>query len=61
MLMVCCEWWVLEVLIIYAGLLGVTSLAAEVVIVNIINFIFIIPLGINLATSGLVCKYLSEG
>jgi MATE family multidrug resistance protein len=61
MLMLCCEWWIFEILTIFSGLLGVTQLAAEVVIVNIITFIFMIPLGISYAASALTGNYLGEG
>jgi len=61
MLMLCCEWWIFEILTIFSGLLGVTQLATEVVIVNIITFIFMIPLGISYAASALTGNYLGEG
>ena len=61
MLMLCCEWWIFEILTIFSGLLGVTQLAAEVVIVNCITFIFMIPLGISYAASALTGNYLGEG
>ena len=34
MLMLCFEWWCFEILAIFAGLLGVKMLAADVIIVN---------------------------
>jgi len=61
MLMLCCEWWIFEILTIFSGLLGVTQLATEVVIVNCITFIFMIPLGISYAASALTGNYLGEG
>ena len=40
MLMLCLEWWALEFLDLYAGIIGVHTLAAYVVQCQIVNFIF---------------------
>ena len=61
MCMLCFEWWAFELLAIFSGLLSVGDLAAEVVIINIITFIFMIPLGISYSASGLVGSSLGEG
>jgi multidrug resistance protein, MATE family len=61
MLMLCFEWWAFELLAIFAGLLGVNELAAEVVIINMVTFIFMLPLGISYAASALTGNYLGEG
>lgn len=60
MLMLCCEWWIFELLAIFTGLLGVDQLAAEVVIINLIAFVFMIPLGISYSASALTGNYLGE-
>ena len=60
MLMLCFEWWAFELLAIFTGLLGVKDLAAEVVIINMISFIFMLPLGISYAASGLTGLYLGK-
>jgi len=60
MLMLCFEWWAFELLAIFTGLLGVNELAAEVVIINIITFIFMLPLGISYSASALTGNYLGE-
>ena len=60
MLMLCFEWWAFELLAIFTGLLGVKQLAAEVVIINMVSFIFMLPLGISYAASALVGNYLGE-
>jgi len=61
MLMLCFEWWCFELLAIFTGLLGVGELAAEVVIINMIAFIFMLPLGISYSASALTGNYLGEG
>jgi MATE family multidrug resistance protein len=61
MLMLCFEWWAFEFLAIFAGLLSVNDLAAEVVIINMITFIFMLPLGISYSASALTGNYLGEG
>ena len=60
MLMLCCEWWIFEILAIFSGLLSVDQLAAEVVIINLITFIFMLPLGISYSASALTGNYLGE-
>lgn len=61
MLMLCFEWWAFELLAIFTGLIGVNDLAAEVVIINMISFIFMLPLGISYSASALTGNYLGEG
>ena len=61
MLMLCFEWWAFELLAIFTGLLGVNELAAEVVIINMVSFIFMLPLGISYSASALTGNYLGEG
>ena len=48
MFMLCFEWWAFELL------------AAEVVIINIVTFIFMLPLGISCAASAFTGKYLGQ-
>lgn len=57
-LMLCFEWWCFELLALLSGLLGVDVLAAEVVIINIITFIFMVPLGTSYAASALTGCYI---
>ena len=52
--MQCFEWWVFEILAIFAGLLGTVQLAAHVAVINVCAFVFMIPLGIQFTASGLV-------
>ena len=60
MLMLCFEWWAFELLAIFTGLIGVNDLAAEVVIINMVSFIFMLPLGISYSASALTGNYLGE-
>lgn len=57
-MMLCFEWWAFELLAIFAGYLGVNALAAEVIIINIVAFVFMLPLGISFASSCLVGNYI---
>lgn len=61
MLMLCFEWWAFELLAIFTGLIGVKELAAEVVIINMVTFIFMMPLGISYSASALTGNFLGEG
>ena len=60
-LMVCFEWWAFEILAILSGYIGVEALACEVIIINIVSFVFMMPLGISFAASSLVGNYLGQG
>ena len=60
-LMLCFEWWLFEVLAIFAGLMGVEMLAAEVIIVNLASFVFMIPLGCSFAASAFTGYFTASG
>ena len=57
----CIEWWAFEFIIIFAGILGVKELAAQVAIMNVNGFVFMFPLGVQFAASGLVGNQLGKG
>jgi Na+-driven multidrug efflux pump len=57
----CIEWWAFEFVVIFSGILGVRELAAMVAIMNINSFIFMFPLGVQFAASGLVGNMLGKG
>lgn len=59
--MLCFEWWCFELLAIFSGLMSVEALAAEVIIVNIVTFIFMIPLGISYSASSLTGVFVGLG
>ena len=60
-LMLCFEWWLFEILAIFAGLMGVNELAAEVIIVNMAGFVFMIPLGCSFAASAFTGYFCASG
>ncbi|KAL3847991.1 hypothetical protein ACJMK2_018878 [Sinanodonta woodiana] len=51
MAMRCLEWWSFEVLILIAGLLGVTQLAGHTVTMSISYISFMVPYGVSIAAS----------
>lgn len=57
----CIEWWAFEFIVIFAGIIGVKELAAQVAIMNINGFCFMFPLGVQFAASGLVGSSLGKG
>ena len=59
--MLCFEWWCFELLAIFSGLMSVEALAAEVIIVNIVTLIFMIPLGISISASSLTGVFVGLG
>ena len=59
--MLCFEWWCFELLAIFSGLMSVEALAAEVIVVNLVTFIFMIPLGTGYAASAFTGYFLGQG
>ncbi|KAJ3391215.1 hypothetical protein HDU80_011077, partial [Chytriomyces hyalinus] len=50
-LMTCTEWWAWEVVVLAAGIISPTSLAAQTIILNITVITYTIPLGFSIACS----------
>jgi multidrug resistance protein, MATE family len=59
--MVCFEWWAFEILVVFSGYISIPALASEVIIVNIVSFLFMMPLGISFAASSLTGYYIGQG
>ena len=59
--MLCFEWWCFELLAIFSGLMSVEALAAEVIIVNMVALIFMVPLGTAYAASAFAGVFLGRG
>lgn len=59
-LMICFEWWAFELLALFAGLMGVNELVTEVVLINIVSFLFMMPLGISFAAAALTGNYIGQ-
>ena len=58
--MLCFEWWCFELLAIFSGLMSVEALAAEVIVVNIVTLVFMLPLGTGYAASAFTGFYLGQ-
>lgn len=58
--MLCFEWWAFELLAIFSGYMGIAQLAAEVIIINMVGFVFMLPLGIATAASALTGNYIGS-
>lgn len=58
--MLCFEWWVFELLAVFSGLMSVEALAAEVIIVNMVSLIFMVPLGTGYAASAFTGYFLGQ-
>eukprot|EP01135_Chromosphaera_perkinsii_P006715 Nk52_evm2s564 gene=Nk52_evmTU2s564 len=61
MLMTCSEWWAFEVLTIAAGILGTIELNAQSVILQVIVFSYMTPLGVAVSSTIRVGKFLGNG
>jgi multidrug resistance protein, MATE family len=60
-MMLCFEWWCFELLAIFSGLMSVEALAAEIIVVNIVTFIFMVPLGCSYAASAFTGYFCATG
>lgn len=58
--MLCFEWWAFELLALFSGLMGTDYLAAEVIVINMTSFMFMIPLGISYSSGSLIGTYLGD-
>lgn len=58
--MLCFEWWCFELLAIFSGLISVEALAAEVIVVNLVTLIFMVPLGTGYAASAFTGYFLGK-
>lgn len=59
-LILCLEWWSFEILSLFAGMLSVEELAANIVLLNLCIFLFQVPEGIGFVVSNLVGNSLGE-
>lgn len=59
--LMCIEWWAFEFIVIFAGILGVKELAAQIAIMMINGIVFMVPLGLQYSASGLVGNALGKG
>jgi MATE family multidrug resistance protein len=60
-MMLCFEWWAFELLALLSGLISVEAQAAEIVVINMASFFFMVPLGTSYAASALTGFFLGEG
>ncbi|KAJ2491594.1 ethionine resistance protein [Coemansia sp. RSA 2050] len=49
MIMVCCEWWILDLLALAASYLGNTTLAAQSIVINTCSLTYQLPDGLSIA------------
>ena len=59
-MMLCFEWWAFELLALLSGLISVEAQAAEIVVINMASFFFMVPLGTSYAASALTGFFLGE-
>jgi MATE family multidrug resistance protein len=61
MIMICAEWWGFEIHTLLAGLMGTVPVAAQTVILNTMQLIFMIPLGVQIGVTTRVGNSLGAG
>ena len=61
MLMLSSEWYAFEAMTIMAGILGVLELASQTIYIQVIATMFMVPLGINEATTGIIGNCIGAG
>ena len=52
--MICAEWWAFQFFTVIAGTIGVPEQAAQVMITSISHILFMVPLGVQEATCGII-------
>ena len=52
--MLSAEWWAFELMVILAGILGITEQAANVILFNVVAVFYMIPLGMQEASCALI-------
>jgi len=51
--MICFEWWALEMIILFSGLLGVDQLDSNIILISVSQLKFMVSIGISEALSTL--------
>jgi len=60
-MMLCLEWWAYEVMTLMSGYIGVKEQAAQIVLMNMIAFMFMFALGLSSAASTTVGQQIGRG
>ena len=60
-MMLCLEWWAYEVMTLMSGYIGVKEQAAQIVLMNMIAFMFMFALGLSSAASTTVGHQIGRG
>lgn len=60
-MMLCLEWWAYEVMTLMAGYIGVTAQAAQIVLMNMVAFMFMFALGLSSAACTTVGHQIGRG
>ena len=60
-MMLCLEWWAYEIMTLMAGYIGVEVQAAQIVLMNIIAFMFMFALGLSTAACTTVGQQIGKG
>ena len=53
-IMICAEFWAFEILVVMAGIIGVTEQSAQTLVYSLATTVLMFPLGIQEATSGII-------
>jgi len=60
-LLVCLDWWAFEIVMLEAGVLGISSMAAAGIVMQLTFMVYMVPLGLSMATAVLVGQGLGAG
>ena len=58
--MLCLEWWAYEVMTLMSGYLGVTEQASQIVLMNLIAFLFMAACGFQTAAGALIGQQIGK-
>jgi MATE family multidrug resistance protein len=59
-LMLCLEFWGFEIMTLLSGYISVVATAAQTITLNVCFILFMFPLGLNIAATAIIGKYIGE-
>lgn len=53
-LMLCLDWWVFELMIVFSGWLGVKEQATQIIMLNVVSMAYMIAIGLEAASCSII-------
>ena len=59
--MVCLDWWVFELMIVFSGWLGVQEQTMQIIMLNIVAMAYMVAIGLEAASCSIIGQLLGRG